>query len=182
MPITKQRRNDRADAIEELLIIDSDVASADILLTGLSRPMEIIQVTADGDPIAQIARALSCHFGVQHLHIVSHGEPGALILGGIRVDSAHLQTCRDALSTIQFSLGRPAAISLWASFVSTGTVGRKFITELADNTGADIFATDRAIGAKQIGGSWDIGPNSPFLRSTETSCPHIIPRLASSFT
>lgn len=180
MPATNQIAHE-AETFEELLIIDSDVENTDILLTGLSRPMEVIQITSGSDPVAQIARALSCNFGVEHLHIVSHGEPGALILGGIRVDSAYLHTCRDALSTIQFSLGRPAAISLWASFVSTGAVGQKFIDDLSTATGADIFATDSALNPKKLGESRPKGSSSPFLRSGEVSFPYMLPTTAVSF-
>ncbi|NVJ70015.1 MAG: DUF4347 domain-containing protein [Alphaproteobacteria bacterium] len=175
MTILNEAFDHDARKSHELLIVDSDIADADILLSGLARPMPVVALTVGIDPVAQIVQALSQHFGVRKLHILAHGEAGALRLAGTCVDTAYLDAHSEALATVKFALARPAQISLWACSVGEGVAGKAFVSALSAHTGADVFAAEGPVGTPDIGGTWSIGTPSPFMQAAEAAYPHTLP-------
>lgn len=164
-----------SDGSHELLIIDPDVMDIDVLLAGLSRPMDAVILQKGRDPLAQIAKALSCRFGLHRLHVLANGEPGALFLGGIRVDCAYLEARRGgAAGTISFSLRPAAEVALWAGNVAQGSPGISFVETFEEITGAKIHASVNVVGAATQGGTWDIGAASPFTRETENTYDYVL--------
>ncbi len=159
---------------KELLIIDVGVEDSDLLIAGLVRPMEVVFLEAGKEPLGQIAQALSSRFGTQSLHILAHGEPGALSLAGVTVDTAYIQAHAFAMSTIRFALAQAPELALWACSVASGASGKAFTNALAAHSGAGIFAAGGPVGSSVLGGSWDIGTPMPFRRAAVEIYPHVL--------
>ena len=159
----------------EILIVDQHVEANEILLAGLARPIEIVALEPYLPPIEQIATILANHPGIETLHILAHGEPGALALAGQMLGTADLAHQSAALASIKDSLAASAEIALWACSVAANTDGRIFVDALEAATGARVFAADRPVGAASGGGTWDIGTASPFGAAAMAAYPHTLP-------
>ncbi|MEX0298239.1 MAG: VCBS domain-containing protein [Kordiimonas sp.] len=158
----------------ELLVVGPNVQDLDILLTGLARPMDILRLTHDSNPLEQIATALKGREETSTLHLLAHGEPGAIHLGGAPLDFAALYKNEDAVNEIREALAGKAAVALWACSVGWMNAGERFINALEEKLGATVFASDRPVGAESLGGDWRIGTASPFMKSTEAAYPHTL--------
>jgi len=85
---------------KQILFIDSTVKDPQVLTKGLSPEIEVITIQADRDGLQQMAEALKNRSGIETLHIVSHGEPGRLLLGNSKVDQASLNNAQTELQRI----------------------------------------------------------------------------------
>lgn len=163
------------EAAHELLIIDPDVKDVEILLDALSPTVEIVYLNKCQNPLFQIAQALASHTRIETVHILAHGSPGMLHLGGMDVDEAYLHTQEGMLTAINALLADEAEIALWACSVAWTTEGESFMRALAAGTGVKVYGTDRPVGAEALGGHWDIGVPAPFTKAAQSSYPHTLP-------
>ena len=172
-----QQASDKRElcAPTELLIVDQNVENTEQLLKGLARQVEVVHLDEKDAALDQIARALSARPHTDTLHILSHGEPGALALAGEKVDTASIGAQSAALSTIKSALGNGAKVALWACSTAAGAIGKSFTRTLEAATGADVFASLTPVGNAAKGGTWDIGIASPFGTRALAAYPHTLP-------
>lgn len=138
----------------EMLFIDAGVGGLRHLADALRAGIEVHLLDGERDGLAQIAEALAGRTGIEALHIVSHGSPGALALGTGVVDAAALDARAPELAAIGAALGDGADILLYGCEVGAGTAGADFVSRLAAATGADVAASHDPTGAAARGGDW----------------------------
>ncbi|WP_193186591.1 DUF4347 domain-containing protein [Nisaea sediminum] len=129
------------------LVVDRGVRDSDILLAERDPSFQVIRLEKDGDPLGQIAVALAGERDVASLHILSHGEPGALILANTRVDTEILGRSSKYLDAIRSSLAWDADIVLYGCSVGAGNTGREFVDALEKRLGAEVLASALPVGA-----------------------------------
>ncbi|MFN0162036.1 MAG: DUF4347 domain-containing protein, partial [Burkholderiales bacterium] len=146
----------------EIVFVDAAVADAETLVRDFmqGRPtnaeIEVVQITADADGLKQITGALAGARDVSAVHILSHGEAGALQLGNAVVDVEALRQQADSVATWRAALTEDADILLWGCSVGEGAPGQAFLRDLATATGADVAASVDPTGAALLGGDWDL--------------------------
>lgn len=145
---------DTSSLAKELLVIDADVAERETLLNGLDGAIEVVLIEGGRNGLAQMTAALKDRSGVDAIHIVSHGAPGALQLGGGSVTKTTLDGSRAEFATWRKALSADADILLYGCNVAAGRDGGAFVAALADVTGADVAASDDSTGAVARGGDW----------------------------
>ncbi|WP_157089327.1 DUF4347 domain-containing protein, partial [Oceanibaculum pacificum] len=124
------------------------------LMNGLAPQTEAILLCEKTDALSQIATALEARAAVAALHIISHGEPGALHLAGERIDAAALAERRETLARIGAALDPDASVVLYGCSVAAGSAGRHFIDVLEDALGVGVAASADPVGAAALGGGW----------------------------
>ena len=150
----------------QILFIDAAVTDAATLLASVDPSIEVVQLSANEDGLAQIARALDGRTDIGALHIVSHGAPGALVLGGVQIDQAALATHGAELATIRAALGDDADLLLYGCDVAAGDTGAAFTQALAAATGADVAASIDITGAARLGGNWTLESQTGTIETT----------------
>jgi Domain of unknown function (DUF4347)/Concanavalin A-like lectin/glucanases superfamily len=146
----------------EIIFVDPAVTDSQTLVDALiaqrggDADIEVVQLRADADGLAQIDAVLAGEHGIDALHIISHGEAGRLQLGNGVVDSAALQANAASLTGWQQALNADADILLFGCNVGEGAQGAAFISRLAALTGADVAASVDATGATTLGGDWEL--------------------------
>jgi hypothetical protein len=148
------------------LVVDPSVENADILLDGRHAGIDVLRLTAGGESgFTQIAEYLDGRRELTTLHILSHGEPGALHLADRSVDASALMDETPALSRIAEALTSDAAVVLYGCSVAAGEAGASFIDALEAELGRSVAAARGPVGAVELGGSWSIrfsgGANPP---------------------
>ncbi len=66
---------------QSIVFIDSQVADYQTLINELPAGIEVHILDSASDGLMQIAAHLQQRSGLNSLHLISHGEPGAILLG-----------------------------------------------------------------------------------------------------
>jgi len=140
----------------EVVFVDTSVADWQTLAAGVGDGAEVVLLDADSPALAQIAAALDGRTGVEAIHIVSHGDTGALTFGSGTVDAGNLGAFSDELGRIGAALSETGDILLYGCYVGAEGEGQAFIDALASATDADVAASDDLTGAESLGGDWDL--------------------------
>ncbi|WP_313505673.1 DUF4347 domain-containing protein [Stutzerimonas kunmingensis] len=140
----------------EFVFIDSRVPQLDVLLAAMRPGVDLVMLDGSAEGLAQIADYLMAHPGGQAVHIVSHGRAGAVELGSHWLDSDNIHAHADALARIGQSLAPDGDILFYGCNLAAGTVGAKFLDQLAQATGANIAASDDLTGSLRLGGDWQL--------------------------
>ena len=138
---------------KQILFIDSAVADAKTLLKGLDPAVEVLLLD-EGQGLERIAARLEGRHGIDAIHLISHGEPGALLLGASRVDQNSLAGYSDELARIGAALSADGDILLFGCNVAQGEQGELFVAALAEATSADVAASNDQTGSSTLGGNW----------------------------
>lgn len=126
---------------QQIAFIDSRIGGTNAFLETLPADARLITIDANADGIQQMAQSLARYSGLDAIHIVSHGSPGALLLGSSTIDSVRLQSQAATWQTIGRTLTEQGDILLYGCNVAEGTTGQAFVRELANLTGADVAAS-----------------------------------------
>ncbi|MBL1175184.1 DUF4347 domain-containing protein [Pantanalinema sp. GBBB05] len=174
--------NGQLSRASSIVFIDSNVQDYQELIAGVQPGTEVYMLNPAQDAVAQITQTLLGRSGIASVHIVSHGEAGELQLGNTWLNSANLHSYRNDFQTWTSALTADADILLYGCNVAQGEVGRTFVQQLAQLTGADIAASQDWTGSTQLGGNWVLEVNTGeiaaaliFQASTIADYHHILP-------
>jgi CSLREA domain-containing protein len=141
--------------MNKITFIDTRVSNCAALARTI-KSTRVVMLTSEIDSIKVITQAL--HQGnYQEVHLISHGSPGCLNLGGNQLS---LDTLNDYAQDIETWFSRVVSPSptllLYGCNVAAGDAGFEFITKLQQLTGADIAASVSLTGNANQGGNWDL--------------------------
>jgi large repetitive protein len=141
----------------EILFVDYRVSDQEVLLSELRENTEVVFLNADSPGIEQIAAALKGRGKVAALHVLSHGAPGSVLIGSDQLNLAALtSSASGSVKKIGEYIASDADILFYGCEAGKGRVGRRFVDALAAATGADIAASETLVGAKRLGGNWNL--------------------------
>ena len=120
------RRSVAAKDAREILFVDPTVESAPALLNGLRSGVDCVRLPEGDDPIAAMALHLTGRRGVEVIHVLSHGVPGALVMSGRRIDASALAARPTLTAAIRDALSEDAEIVLYGCSVAAGREGAAF--------------------------------------------------------
>ncbi|MBD2528454.1 DUF4347 domain-containing protein [Nostoc flagelliforme FACHB-838] len=137
-----------------LVVIDPKVEDYQMLAAGVQEGANVFILDLKRDSIEQITELLAQQ-PVSALHIICHGSPGCLALGNTHLSLENLDLYSKELQTWSNFLAS-APIFLYGCNVAFGEVGATFLTQLHQQTGANIAASANRIGSAQKGGDWKL--------------------------
>ncbi|MDH6593098.1 hypothetical protein M2165_002987 [Variovorax sp. TBS-050B] len=164
-----------APAAGGIYFIDLALPDADQLAASLPAGAEVHFIGADADGVACIAEALRGRSDVGAVHILGHGEAGALRLGATTLTLQSMQSMqgehRDELVAIASSLSQEADILIYGCDFGAGETGARAVEMLAALTGADVAASSDATGAERFGGDWVLEVQTGAIEAKAASAP-----------
>jgi len=140
----------------EVVILDPGVEHAEDLLAGLRPGLEVLRLEPGGDGLEQAARRLAGRRDIAVLHIVSHGEPGVLLLAGDRIDLPGLAIRPGVMVDLANALAEDAAVLLYGCSIASGPAGGRFLEYMAAALGAPVAASLGPVGDASCGGGWTL--------------------------
>jgi hypothetical protein len=145
----------------EMLIADAAVADLNILLAGLAPNVRSRLIQPGEDALGAIFDALA-QPGLSRLHLLGHGMPGAIVLGGRQLGAGDFR--RRAAGVTVNAAPRQLDIAFWSCLTGCGKQGRTFVEAVAGATGARVSAASGLVGSAARNGSWnlDIQIQPPF--------------------
>ncbi len=130
----------------DLVIADASVSDVNQLLSNVIPGTDVLCVDAGSDPLALMDMAIGN--GYSRIHLLGHGSPGAICLGGKTLGVSEFATMfagsRDTLASLHF----------WSCRTGAGEAGRRFVDGLAKLFGSAVTAFSGLVGSKALGGSW----------------------------
>lgn len=151
---------------QSVLFIDSGVADYQILAGGAEPGTEVHVLDARQDGLTQIAQTLNGRYGIDAIHIISHGAAGKLLIGSTPLTGANLQDYSGELAILGDALAPDGDILLYGCHVGAGAQGTAFVAALADATGANVAASRNPVGAVVLGGDWQLEIHAGAVRSS----------------
>ena len=145
---TSQARNDI------LYFIDDTISDINIITKALPLSAKVRIIASAEDGLNQILTALTSEHDISALHLISHGRPGAIVLGNSVVDSADLASRPEVYVAIGQALAADADLLIYGCNVGVGEEGLAFLAELSGLTGANVAASETLTGAAHLGGDW----------------------------
>jgi|GEM_PF-6558881 len=142
-----------ATKMSKVLFIDSAVMHTETLSDGRVDGMEVYRLETGRSALGQIADALRYRRDIGELRILSHGEPGALMLGGTRIDEPALASNRTALDAIAATLADDATAVLYGCSIAANETGQAFVQALELALGARVAAASGPVAATDSGGN-----------------------------
>jgi|CXWL01.1.fsa_nt_gi hypothetical protein len=140
-----------------IIFIDLHVRDYQDLVAQLPHDSDVILLDADQDGVMQIVNALHGRTGLDTVDIISHGIPGAVLLGSGELNNDNLADYAAQLIQIGTHLNDGGDILLYGCNVAQGKAGQRFIEKLSQLTGANIAASTNLTGAAEMGGDWVLG-------------------------
>jgi len=137
-----------------VLFIDARVADGQDLAASAAAGVLVVQLSAEGDGVQQIAAALQGLEGLDSIQIVAHGASGQLHIGDTVLDAAGVAAQAAALQQWGGALRDGGDLLLYGCDVAQGDTGLAFIDALAAATGADVAASTDVTGSDLLGANW----------------------------
>ncbi len=138
---------------KSIFFIDSGINDYQILVDSINQQTDAYVLNGQSDGLNQIANILQGQTGIDAIHIISHGSPGALYLGNGVIDRNNFFSYESQLSSISNSLSPTGDILLYGCNLAQGEVGIEFISSLALKTGAEVAASIDRTGPSELGGN-----------------------------
>ncbi len=137
----------------QVVFVDAGIAGYQTLVRALPPEVETVLIQP-GDGVPQMVTALHGKKGVRAVHLLSHGLPGALVLGGQRADLADLERRQDLWRQISQALAPGADLLLYGCDLAADAQGQALVSRLAQITGMHVAASTNPTGAVALGGDW----------------------------
>jgi Domain of unknown function (DUF4347) len=160
----------------EIAFVDRGLPQAETLVSGLmaqraqGRSIEVIPFTRDDDGLALVSQTLAQRQaeGVRFdaVHLISHGQAGAVQLGSATLDADSLLLRAGEIAGWSGALGAQADLLLYGCDVAAQASGLFLIEGLAALTGADVAASDDPTGSAALGGDWQLERHTGSIEST----------------
>ena len=149
--------NSEPSAPRQLVVLDPLLDDIDILASGISGPdTDLLILSDDTDPLAQIEAALGRSGQVSAVHIFSHGAAGRLTISGLSIDRELVAARAEALARWSENLTDDATLFLYGCNLAESAAGRQLADQLAGLTGARVAASTDPTGSPLLGGDWQL--------------------------
>ncbi|MFO7746982.1 MAG: DUF4347 domain-containing protein, partial [Orrella sp.] len=162
---------------KRLVLISGYLPEVDQIASDLSKNATVHILRADGNIVDEISEILATYQSVDELHVVSHGQPGALVFGTEVLDAEALNNQSKQVSGWGSQLAPDADILLYGCDVASEPSGIVFLKTLQGLTGADIAASDDSTGAQSLGGDAELEVEYGDIESSTALTSELLNRL-----
>jgi hypothetical protein len=165
--------NSEADSQRhEIVFIDSGIKDYQTLVDDLlnqedtSRNIEVIVLEQDRDGIEQISEVLDGRNDIDAIHILSHGDAGAIQLGNIELNNQTLSENQLAISLWANAFSESGDILIYGCNLASNEDGQALVNAIGELTLADVAASDDLTGNTSQGGDWVLEFNTGAIESS----------------
>ncbi|WP_193171103.1 DUF4347 domain-containing protein, partial [Nisaea nitritireducens] len=157
---------------QSILFVDPEVPFQEALIAGLRPGFDVVHLPSTADALTTIALHMLGRRNVPALHVLSHGESGAIRLSGHNVGLSDITARPELVDAICDALAEDAEIVLYGCSVAHGQAGRNFVDGLSDLLNRSIVASEHMVGARELGGAWDFPALSQLAFDTESQASY----------
>ena len=149
----------------ELVIINSNIAEKETVLSQLGDGYEVLEIDPGQDAMSQIQDYLDAHSDTKYdaVHVLTHGNDQGFYLGSTKVTEA------DQMSVFNGHMADNGDFMLYGCNLASSEQGQSLVQDIADFTGCDVAASTNITGAAALGGDWILEYNTGVIETTNIS-------------
>ena len=160
-----------------LAIVNENIPNYEQLLNNIKSDTIIEVIPANVNGISLLHEIIKKYSNIESLHIISHGIPGKIHLGNVKLSIDQLDEY-SYFEDINQYFTHNGEILLYGCNVAAYEKGKNFIDTFAEKTGLIVTGSTNIIGHSNLRGSWELNYSSHNLEilnnSTENSSREII--------
>ena len=155
--------NGSPETLAELVVVDTSVENYEALVDDLldrssSADLQIHFIDSSQNGVSEITRLLTeaAQQGNSYgaLHLVSHGQQGAVHLGESVLSLESFDSHYSDISQWKAGLAADADILIYGCDVAADESGQQLIDRISEVSGADVAASEDLTGQATLGGNW----------------------------
>lgn len=170
-----------SDTSRLLVLIDPTVQDYQQLIADLPTAAEVVILDSQQDGVQQISQILVDRHDLDGIHLVTHGQPGALQLGTTRLDAKALSQYARLIQAWGKAFKQQAALFIYGCQVAAEQQGQSFVQALHELIQVSIAASTTLIGSATQNGNWQLDftigsvePQSVFQPAALSRYPHVL--------
>jgi len=140
----------------QVVFIDSSVANYRQLISGLPQGTAYVVLDSRSDGLAQMAQYLQQHPGVDAIHLVSHGENGAIQVGATWLTQGDFSAYKGELAQIGAAVRPGGDFLIYGCDVAQSADGKALVQQIASASHLNVAASTDATGTAALGGNWTL--------------------------
>ena len=147
-----------AHAVRELVIVDDGVAETDkaVLRRALKPGVEMVHISSAAAGLPQLIAALEGHKNLAAIHIISHAEAGAILLGNSRITAENIQREVQAFAALNGAVREGGDLLFYGCDLAANKAGEELLDIISNKTGLDVAASNNLTGNSELQGDWDL--------------------------
>ena len=151
-----QADRDTSSQGRQVVFIDASVTNYQQLITGLPKGTAYVVLNSSSDGLAQMAQYLQHHPGVEAIHLVSHGENGAVQVGSTWLTQGDFSAYKGELAQIGAAMSPGGDFLIYGCDVAGNASGKALVQQIASATHLNVAASTDATGTAALGGNWTL--------------------------
>ncbi|WP_037457713.1 DUF4347 domain-containing protein, partial [Shewanella sp. HN-41] len=157
-----------AHPVRELVIVDGAVTEADksVLRRGLKPGVQLVELDSSVAGLPQLINALDGHKNLAAIHVVSHAQAGAILLGNSRITPETIQQEVHAFAALKGAVREGGDLLFYGCDLAANETGEALLDIISNNTGLDVAASNNLTGNSELQGDWDLEVKRGNIEST----------------
>ncbi|MBS0043442.1 DUF4347 domain-containing protein, partial [Shewanella sp. M16] len=157
-----------AHPVRELVIVDGAVAEADksVLRRALKPRVQLVELDSSIAGLPQLINVLDGHKNLAAIHVVSHAQAGAILLGNSRITPETIQREVLAFAALKGAVREGGDLLFYGCDLAANDSGEELLDIISNNTGLDIAASNNLTGNAELQGDWDLEVTRGNIEST----------------
>ncbi|MCE3251956.1 MAG: hypothetical protein K0Q67_966, partial [Cellvibrio sp.] len=146
----------KAYPVRELFIVDAAVADKAMLHSALKPGVAIVEIDSARAGLPQLISALAEYKSLAAVHIVSHAEAGAILLGNSRITPDSIQQEVHAFAALHGAVREGGDLLFYGCDLAANKAGEELLDIISNKTGLDVAASNDLTGNSALDGDWDL--------------------------
>ncbi|MEM6230569.1 Ig-like domain-containing protein, partial [Shewanella scandinavica] len=157
-----------AHPVRELVIVDGAVTDADkaVLRRALKPSVQLVELDSSIAGLPQLINVLDEHKNLAAIHVVSHAQAGAILLGNSRITPETIQHEVHAFAALKGAVREGGDLLFYGCDLAANETGEALLDIISNNTGLDIAASNNLTGNAELQGDWDLEVTRGNIEST----------------
>jgi len=145
-----------ASPVRELVVVDEAVGDKNLLRNSLKPGVDLVEINSARAGLPQLIAALSHYKNLAAVHIVSHAEAGAILLGNSRITPESIQREVQTFAALKSAVREGGDLLFYGCDLAANKAGEELLDIISNKSGLDVAASNNLTGNAALGGDWDL--------------------------
>ncbi|WP_249560513.1 DUF4347 domain-containing protein, partial [Shewanella sp. 10B] len=142
--------------VKELVVIDSAVPDKQLFYRGLKPGIDIVEIDSSQSGVRQLKTILSKYHDLAAIHIVSHAQEGALLLGNSRITAENIKQEVEVFAALNGAVREGGDLLFYGCELAANAAGEELLDIVQHNTHLDVAASNNLTGDSRQHGDWNL--------------------------
>lgn len=142
--------------VKELVVIDSAVPDKQLFYRGLKPGIDIVEIDSSQSGVRQLKAILAKYHDLTAIHIVSHAQEGALLLGNSHITAENIKKEVEVFAALNGAVREGGDLLFYGCELAANAAGEELLDIVQHNTHLDVAASNNLTGDSRQHGDWNL--------------------------